>query len=109
MSDHDNATRPDGGDGRPDLTVTDRPDDGRYDLLLDGDVVGFATYRLRDGVMAIPHVETAPGHRGNGFADTLMSGIVAHVRERGLSIRPICPYAASFMHDNRSTHDVLAV
>lgn len=90
------------------LRVLDRPDDTRYELVRGDEVISYASYRLDDGVVTIPHVETAPEHRGDGCADTLMAGIVADVRARGLRIRPLCPFAASFMRDNHDTHDVLA-
>lgn len=90
------------------LSVVDRPDDARYELHLADEVVGLATYDRRDDVVTIPHVETAPRHRGNGFAAVLMSGIVDDVRARGLKIRPLCPYAAGYMHDDASTHDLIA-
>jgi predicted GNAT family acetyltransferase len=94
------------------LRAVDRPDDYRYELLLDDRgqmlVVSFATYRISDGVMTIPHVETGQEHRGNGFADVLMSEIVDDARSRGLMIRPVCPFAAAHMNDRPSTHDLIA-
>ncbi|BAN01532.1 GNAT family N-acetyltransferase [Ilumatobacter coccineus] len=92
----------------PELTVVDVPDDGRYELRLDGDTVGLATYRLADGVITIPHVETSPKHRGKGFADTLMRGILDDVRQRQLLVRPLCPFAAAHMDADPAHHDLLA-
>lgn len=88
--------------------VVDQPTDGRYELHHDDEVVGFATYRLTDSVLTIPHVETLARHRGNGFADILMGGIVDDARRRGLTIRPLCPFAADFMRADATTHDLIA-
>ncbi len=49
--------------------------------------------------MTIPHVETVPAHRGNGYAEALMDGVVESLREQGRTIRPLCSYAASYMHE----------
>ena len=92
----------------PDLSVVDRPDAGRYELHLDGELVGLADYRLSDGVVTIPHVETDPAHRGQGFAARLMAGIVDDVRTRDLRIRPVCPYAVSYLREHPDDGDVVA-
>ena len=93
---------------RTGFAVVDRPDRGRYELHLDDEVVGFATYSLHDDVITVPHVETTPAHRGKDFAARLMSGVVADVRARSLMIRPICGYANAYMRRNPDTHDLRA-
>lgn len=90
------------------LTVVDRPDERRYELLLDGERVGLADYQLDESVMTIPHVETSPEHRGKGFADSLMSGVLDDVRKRELKVRPLCPFAAKHMDNNPAVHDLIA-
>ena len=80
---------------------------GRFELLRDGDVVSFASYRERDGSIVVPHVETAPEHRGNGFAAQLMEGMLAILRADGRTIVPLCPFAARHIRDNEQHHDLL--
>ena len=91
---------------QPNLTVTDASH--RFELRLDGELVGLADYTEHDGIVTIPHVETLPEHRGKGFAATLMAGIVEEVRAGGRSIRPICWYAAGYLRDRPDTHDLIA-
>lgn len=90
------------------LTVEIRPDKNRYELLLDGSVVGLANFSLSDGVVTIPHVETNPEHRGKDFAARLMHGVLDDIRERGQTVRPLCPYASAYMRRRRETSDLLA-
>ena len=90
------------------LTVVDRPDAGRYELHLDGERVGLADYSIRDGVITIPHVETDPQHRGKNFAARLMAGALDDIRERGMTVRPLCPYAAAYMQRHPDTQDLVA-
>lgn len=89
------------------LVVADRPEHQRYELLLDGAVVGFATYSTSGGVVTIPHVETRADHRGKDFAAQLMNGVLDDVRSRSLTIRPLCGYARAFMKRRPETHDLL--
>jgi predicted GNAT family acetyltransferase len=90
------------------LTVQRRPGNNRYELLLDGSVVALADFLLRDDVVTIPHVETNPEHRGKDFAAQLMSGVLADVRERNQTVRPLCTYAAAYMQRHPESNDLLA-
>jgi predicted GNAT family acetyltransferase len=90
------------------LVVVDRPDTGRYELHLDGAVVGFATYALHEAIITVPHVETAPEHRGKDFAARLMDGVIADARARSLKIRPLCGYANAHLQRDPDSHDLRA-
>lgn len=89
-------------------TIVDRPNEGRYELHLGGDVIGLATYKIDNDVITIPHVETDPKHRGNGYAAILMDGILEDVRNRKLTVRPLCPFAAAHMDNDPALHDLVA-
>jgi uncharacterized protein len=59
-----------------DWTVTDNPDESRYELRRAGDLVSFADYRREGEVLVVPYVETRRDLRGNGYADRLMAGLL---------------------------------
>ena len=91
-----------------DLSVVDVPERSRFELRLDGERVGLADYTVRDGVVTVPHVETDPAHRGQGFAAELMAGLLDELRERGQTIRPLCPYAAAYVREHPEVQDLVA-
>lgn len=80
----------------------------RFELLLDGDVVSYAPYRPHGDTIVVPHVETLAPHRGNGYADRLMAGIVEIVRERGQTILPLCWFASGYLGSRPECSDVIA-
>lgn len=92
----------------PALTVVDDADASRFTLLCDGAVLSHADYSIDGTVVTVPHVETVPAHRGNGFAEALMDGVVEAIRANGLTIRPVCSYAASYLRERPDTHDLVA-
>jgi predicted GNAT family acetyltransferase len=92
----------------PALTVVDDATSSRFTLQLDGEVVSRADYSVTGTVVTVPHVETDPPHRGNGYAEALMDGVIESIREQGRTIRPLCSYAASYMHERPETHDLMA-
>ncbi|WP_247896524.1 GNAT family N-acetyltransferase [Azospirillum argentinense] len=88
-------------------TVTDNPALSRFELDVNGQTV-FATYRRRGTILHIPYVEAPPSLRGTGAAGRLLEGVMAIARAEGLTIVPICGYAANWMHRHREHHDLLA-
>ncbi|MEM7340234.1 MAG: GNAT family N-acetyltransferase [Actinomycetota bacterium] len=102
-----------GGDGvaaaaEPTFAVVDNTDANQFELQRDGATVGLASYRRRDGSVVIPHVETFPEHRGQGYAARLMDGVLAQIRESGETVVPLCPFAAAHIRDNPEYHDLVA-
>lgn len=79
----------------------------RFELLRHGEVVSFATYTSGEESITVPHVETSPAHRGNGYAAQLMEGLLAIIRADGRTINPRCPFAASHIRDNEQHHDLI--
>jgi len=55
----------------------------------------------------VPHVETFPEHRGQGYAARLMEGLLSIIRADGRTITPLCPFAAGHVRDNEQHHDLL--
>jgi predicted GNAT family acetyltransferase len=76
--------------------VTNNTQGSRYELMIDGHLC-VADYQL-DGVrLVITHVEVPGELRGRGIAAQVMEGVVADARARGLTIIPVCSYAATYM------------
>lgn len=88
-------------------TVTENTAEGRFELRRDGTIVSFATYDDRNGSVVVPHVETMPIHRGNGYAAELMEGLLGILRATDRTIVPLCPFAAGHIRDDERHHDLL--
>ena len=86
--------------------VTDNTGNHRFELTEEGEVA-FANYRLNDGVLALPYVESPEALRGKGTAGRLMEGVVAHARARNLKVLPICGYAVSWFRRHPEHNDLL--
>ena len=99
------GAKPDNGE---EFAVSEVLDVGRFELRRDGDLVGFATYTMRGESVVVPHVETFPEHRGQGYAARLMAGLLDIVRRTGRTITPLCPFAAQYLRDHPDQHDLLA-
>jgi predicted GNAT family acetyltransferase len=76
--------------------VVDNPQARRYELVVDGQLA-IAQYRLDGDRLSINHVEVPESLRGQGVAARLMDGVVGDAQARGLTIVPVCPYAAAYL------------
>ncbi|TGY89740.1 N-acetyltransferase [Marinicauda algicola] len=65
------------------------------------------TYTLRDSTMVIDYTYTPPVMRGEGVAGRLVERAVEDARERGWTIRPVCPYVKIKIDRTPAWHDVL--
>lgn len=78
------------------MTVKNNPEKNRYELTVDGHLA-IADYRFEGNKLAITHVEVPEALRGRGVAAQVMAGVVADAAARGLTIVPVCPYAAAYL------------
>ncbi len=86
--------------------VSDNTAHSRFELAEEG-AIAFANYRLADGVLSLPYVESPEVLRGKGTAGRLMEGVVEHARARNLKIVPICGYAVSWFRRHPEHNDLL--
>src|ERR1700723_370384 len=88
-------------DGSERIEGADAPDRDRYELWIDGEVVGFPVYRARPGLIAFVHTEVDERHQGQGLADRLIRFALEDARARDLAVLPFCPFVKAFIERNR--------
>lgn len=69
----------------------------RYEITADGEVAGFVTYRDNGAVRTLLHTEVDPAYEGRGLGSRLIQAALDDVRERGLGLRPVCPFVRAFL------------
>lgn len=77
--------------------VRNDEDRSRYELWLDGKVIGVADYRVSGSQVIIPHTEIRPDLRGRGYGDELVRGALEHVRTSGRTVVPRCWFVHEFL------------
>jgi predicted GNAT family acetyltransferase len=89
-------------------TVTKNPTRNRYELYVDGKLVGKAEYEAVGNTLVFPHTEITPPLRGRGLGEQLVREALDDVRRQGHSVVPRCWYVAQFIHDHPDYADLLA-
>jgi hypothetical protein len=90
--------------------VADRPDRRRYEIELEGELAGFLTYGLDDGAGVITHrhTEIDPAFGGRGLGSQLVRFALDDARDRGLAVKPLCPFVSAFIERHPEYSELLA-
>jgi uncharacterized protein len=89
-------------------TVVDVPEKGRFEVLVDGRVVGLASYHVEGGTMTLPHTEVDPAVGGRGIGTALVAGVLEAARERGLHVLPYCSFVRHYIQQHPESIDLVA-
>jgi predicted GNAT family acetyltransferase len=94
-----------------DKCVFDVQEKLRFELVMDGELLGFCDYEPRrlPVRLVFPHVEINPLYRGIGLATRLVRAAAEDVRARGGLIDPVCTFAVAFFKSHPEFSDVLFV
>ncbi len=85
----------------------DRPEQARFVVSVNGEIAGFATYRLHGDVITFIHTEVAPALGGHGLGTRIVVHALDDARRRGLHVRPVCPLFAKYMSEHAEYRDLL--
>jgi uncharacterized protein len=91
----------------PAIEVTRNDELSRYEIRVDGAVVGFSDYRLRGDRQVFVHTEIDPAFRGRDLAATLVQEALDDARRNGRRVVPRCPYVAEFIDEHPEYADLV--
>lgn len=77
--------------------VRDDPENHRYVVELDGEVVGFAEYHMRGERHFFVHTEVDDAYSGRGLGTLLVRSALDDVRAAGGAVVPLCPLFAAYI------------
>mgnify|MGYP001246046647 FL=1 len=79
------------------IEVADNVAAARFEVRLDGTVVGFADYVLKGGTIILSHTEVQPEFEGRGLGSRLARAALDAARDAGLKVIPRCPFIARYI------------
>jgi predicted GNAT family acetyltransferase len=88
--------------------VRNNAERSRYELVVDGEVVGVADYRRQGDALVFPHTEVKSSLRGRGMGARLVQAALDDARAGGHRVVPHCWYVAEFIDTHPEYRDLLA-
>ena len=90
------------------IQQTDNHRRGSFFIEINGKKMAEMTYVLAGaGIIIIEHTEVDDALRGKSAGKQLVAQAVAFAREKGIKIKPLCPFAKSVFDKIDDYHDVL--
>ncbi|HEX4432976.1 MAG TPA: GNAT family N-acetyltransferase [Frankiaceae bacterium] len=87
--------------------VTDHPENGRFEIAVDGELAGFASYHRVGENLDFTHTEIDDRFEGQGLGSTLIRAGLEAARERGMGVLPHCPFVRSFIERHAEFLDLV--
>ena len=86
--------------------VRDNTDLDRYEVFLEGERVGLATYRRSAGEIEFLHTEIDEAYGGRGLASTLAEAMLDDV-PAGTTVVATCPFVAHYIETHPERQPLL--
>jgi uncharacterized protein len=90
-----------------DITVVRDDAKHRYEARLDGQVAGFAAFRVKPDQIVMWHTEVDPAFEGRGIGSALARGALDDIRARGEKVVVQCPFIAAYVKRHPEYEDIL--
>ena len=88
-------------------TVSDNPERHRFEVQVDGELAGFAVYRLSGSEMTLTHTEVDDAYEGQGLAGQLARAALDAARRNGARIVPQCAFIAAYIERHPEYADLV--
>lgn len=82
--------------GETEVVVTDEPDESRFVARIDGEIAGWAEYRIDGDRVVFTHTRVPEEFGGKGVGSRLARHALDTVRDRGQQIVPLCPFIEAY-------------
>jgi predicted GNAT family acetyltransferase len=88
-------------------TVTDAPEDSRYEIRAGDTLLGLAAYERRGSTVVFTHTEVDTGEEHHGLGGELVRGALDDVRSRGGTIVPMCSFVRGWVERHPEYRDLV--
>jgi predicted GNAT family acetyltransferase len=79
------------------LTLTNNTERNRFEAHLGDKLAGYSSYDLQPDRVAFVHTVVRPEYEGQGIGSRLAKFAIDDVRDRGLRIKPVCPFIRAYL------------
>jgi predicted GNAT family acetyltransferase len=94
-------------DAGSDVQVVDNTEAQRFEVIVDGEVAGYTQYEPVGAAYRFPHTEIDSRFEGHGLGSKLIGGALDAMRQRGISVLPVCPFVRSYIQRHREYADLV--
>ena len=90
------------------VELSKNEDKSQYEIHVDGELAGFATYKDSGTARELPHTVVDQKFRGEGLSKPLIQAALDDARADGMQVTPSCPAVERYIEQNPQYRDLLA-
>ena len=90
------------------VQTTDNAEQQRYEARVDGELAGFAAYRVQGDRVVFTHTEVDDAYEGQGVGSALARSALDDVRATGRNAVPLCPFIRDWIDKHPDYADLVA-
>lgn len=87
--------------------MTNHPERERYEVNVDGELAGFATYQDRPEGVALVHTQVLPEFGGRGIGSSLVRRALDDIKARNKKVVPLCPFVTDVIRRHPEYADLV--
>ncbi|QCR19147.1 GNAT family N-acetyltransferase [Agrococcus sp. SGAir0287] len=89
------------------VEILDAPQQGRFELRVDGELVSFVDYADIDGRRVFPHTQTFSEFGGRGYGTRVVRAALDEAVAEGRQIVPSCPFVRAVVEQHPDAYGAL--
>lgn len=92
-----------------DIEVTRNEEESRFEAHGGGQLLGYISYEVEDGVIDLPHTLVFPEYEGQGVGSALVRQSLDLIRDMDdMKVIPTCPFIDIWIRRHKDYQDLLA-
>lgn len=89
-----------------DIQIRDNAEASRWEAVRDGQVLGFAEYRVEGDTVTMPHTEVHA--EGEGIGSQLAKAALDKIKQSGGKVVPQCPFIKGYIDKHPEYQELVA-
>jgi uncharacterized protein len=90
------------------IALSNNSGESRYEIHVDGILVGHCRYERREDRIIFPHTEVDPAFEGRGIGGQLVAFVLDDARSRNLRVVPECSFIEAYIRSHPEYADLVA-
>ena len=76
----------------------------RFEIYFDGELAGFAEFKIANQKISYTHTEIDPKFGGKGLGSQLIKEALDEALEQNLEVAPYCSFVSAYIKENGETY-----
>lgn len=86
------------------LVIQENTAQHRFEATKNGQLAGYVEYNVLSEALMFTHTEVLEAFEGQGVGSALAKHVLAHARQQGKQVIPVCQFIAGYIRKHHDTY-----